>query len=288
MSAGLQRGAGLSALLKGHFWGEWGSNRYGIVLDAGSSHTSVYTYRWPADKQNGTGIVTQHSDCHAEEPRAQSPEPRAPSPEPRAQSPEPRAQSPEPRAQSPEPRAESTRASLETPQSSVWKLFPFRGGGGISSYAGSPGGAARSLEVCLDAAVKDIPKYRHHQTSLYLGATAGMRLLNAVDASECQRLLEEVERKLRSYPFRFTNASILGGREEGAYGWVTVNYLLENFVKVSDSSAPCCDDRGVATQRGGGARDHEQQEEVDLQRPPLHITHSHTGGRSYLVGGATM
>ncbi|KAJ8379709.1 hypothetical protein SKAU_G00004870 [Synaphobranchus kaupii] len=34
---------------------------YGIVLDAGSSHTTMYMYKWPADKQNDTGIVTQHS-----------------------------------------------------------------------------------------------------------------------------------------------------------------------------------------------------------------------------------
>lgn len=37
--------------------------QYGIVLDAGSSHTSMYIYKWPADKVNGTGIVTQHSQC---------------------------------------------------------------------------------------------------------------------------------------------------------------------------------------------------------------------------------
>lgn len=37
--------------------------QYGIVMDAGSSHTTVYVYRWPADKQNGTGVVSQHSEC---------------------------------------------------------------------------------------------------------------------------------------------------------------------------------------------------------------------------------
>uniref|UniRef100_A0A671MQA8 Ectonucleoside triphosphate diphosphohydrolase 2b n=1 Tax=Sinocyclocheilus anshuiensis TaxID=1608454 RepID=A0A671MQA8_9TELE len=37
---------------------------YGIVLDAGSSHIALYIYRWPADKLNGTGVVTQHSECH--------------------------------------------------------------------------------------------------------------------------------------------------------------------------------------------------------------------------------
>lgn len=50
-------------------------------------------------------------------------------------------------------------------------------GGGISSYAGQRGGAARSLEVCMEQAIQDIPKARHQVTPLYLGATAGMRLL---------------------------------------------------------------------------------------------------------------
>ncbi|KAE8291627.1 Ectonucleoside triphosphate diphosphohydrolase 2 [Larimichthys crocea] len=145
-------------------------NMYGVILDAGSSHTSMYIYKWPADKLNGTGIVTQHSECDVK-------------------------------------------------------------GGGISSYSGVPGGAAKSLETCLEQALKDIPKFRHHQTPLYLGATAGMRLLNIINATESKRILKEVENKLRSYPFKFKNASILSGQEEGAYGWVTVNYLLENFAK---------------------------------------------------------
>ncbi|XP_011385045.1 ectonucleoside triphosphate diphosphohydrolase 2-like, partial [Pteropus vampyrus] len=39
------------------------SLKYGIVLDAGSSHTSMFIYKWPADKENDTGIVGQHSSC---------------------------------------------------------------------------------------------------------------------------------------------------------------------------------------------------------------------------------
>ncbi|KAM7018567.1 ectonucleoside triphosphate diphosphohydrolase 2-like [Tautogolabrus adspersus] len=145
-------------------------NMFGIVLDAGSSHTSMYIYKWPADKQNDTGIVTQHSECHVK-------------------------------------------------------------GGGISSYADVRGGAAESLEACLEHALKEIPKFRHHQTPLYLGATAGMRLLRIDNELKSNQVLKEVETKLKSYPFKFKKATILSGQEEGAYGWVTVNYLLENFVK---------------------------------------------------------
>ncbi|KAL2092235.1 hypothetical protein ACEWY4_012033 [Coilia grayii] len=143
---------------------------YGVVLDAGSSHTAMYIYKWPADKQNGTGIVTQHDECHVE-------------------------------------------------------------GGGISSYAGKRGEAGRSLEVCLNQAKEVIPKSRHHLSPMYLGATAGMRLLNMSDAKESSEILKEVSAKMKSYPFNFRGATILSGQEEGAYGWVTVNYLLENFIK---------------------------------------------------------
>ncbi|XP_029508598.1 ectonucleoside triphosphate diphosphohydrolase 2-like [Oncorhynchus nerka] len=143
---------------------------YGIVLDAGSSHTAMYIYKWPADKQNGTGVVTQHSECHPK-------------------------------------------------------------GGGISSYVGQQGAAGRSLQVCLDQAMQDIPRARHHLTPVYLGATAGMRLLNISSPVQSAQVLQEVGHKIQSYPFNYQGAAILSGQEEGAYGWVTVNYLLENFIK---------------------------------------------------------
>ncbi|XP_065828062.1 ectonucleoside triphosphate diphosphohydrolase 1-like [Oscarella lobularis] len=39
---------------------------YGVVLDAGSSHTDVYVYRWMGEKDKGTGAVTQYGDvCSA-------------------------------------------------------------------------------------------------------------------------------------------------------------------------------------------------------------------------------
>lgn len=54
-----------------------------------------------------------------------------------------------------------------------------------------------------------------------------------VNPKESHRVMKEVESKLRSFPFKFQEATILTGQQEGAYGWITVNYLLENFVKVS-------------------------------------------------------
>ena len=92
------------------------STQYAVVIDAGSSHSQVFVYKWPADKSNGTGVVRQ---------------------------------------------IYTERAS----------------GGGISSYADDPELAGKSLETILSSAEKHVPKDMHDATPVFLGATAGMRLL---------------------------------------------------------------------------------------------------------------
>ncbi|XP_062938641.1 ectonucleoside triphosphate diphosphohydrolase 2 isoform X1 [Cynocephalus volans] len=144
--------------------------KYGIVLDAGSSHTSMFVYKWPADKENDTGIVGQHSSCNVR-------------------------------------------------------------GGGISSYADNPSGAGQSLVECLEQALRDVPIERHAGTPLYLGATAGMRLLNLTSPEASANVLAAVTQTLTQYPFDFRGARILSGQDEGVFGWVTANYLLESFIK---------------------------------------------------------
>ncbi|XP_058380546.1 ectonucleoside triphosphate diphosphohydrolase 2 isoform X2 [Diceros bicornis minor] len=44
-------------------------------------------------------------------------------------------------------------------------------------------------------------------------------------------VLAAVTQTLTQYPFDFRGARILSGQEEGVFGWVTANYLLENFIK---------------------------------------------------------
>ncbi|XP_064249666.1 ectonucleoside triphosphate diphosphohydrolase 2 isoform X2 [Passer domesticus] len=144
--------------------------KYGIVLDAGSSHTAMFVYKWPADKENDTGVVSEHGMCDVEGP-------------------------------------------------------------GISSYSSNPPAAGTSLEHCLNQALRDVPKEKHTGTPLYLGATAGMRLLNIADPQASDAVLRAVAATLKTYPFDFRGAKILSGEEEGVFGWVTANYLLENFIK---------------------------------------------------------
>ncbi|OXB80633.1 UNVERIFIED_CONTAM: hypothetical protein H355_005562 [Colinus virginianus] len=145
--------------------------KYGLVFDAGSTHTALYVYRWPADKENGTGIVSQVQSCTAN-------------------------------------------------------------GSGISSYADDPAGAGASLKPCLDKAMTVIPVEQQRETPTYLGATAGMRLLREQNSTKAEQVFAEVTKAIREYPVDFRGAQILTGNEEGAFGWITVNYLLETLIKV--------------------------------------------------------
>ncbi|XP_040292478.1 ectonucleoside triphosphate diphosphohydrolase 1 isoform X2 [Bufo bufo] len=151
--------------------------KYGIVLDAGSSHTSLYVYQWPAEKENDTGVVTQLKECKAE-------------------------------------------------------------GNGISSYYLKPADAGRSLQFCINKAQEVIPDSQQKQTPVYLGATAGMRLLSLAYPAVAHEVMTSVADTLRSSPFDFQGARIITGQEEGAYGWITINYLLGNFIQEFSHSKP--------------------------------------------------
>lgn len=52
------------------------------------------------------------------------------------------------------------------------------------------------------------------------------------DPQVSDAVLRAVAATLKMYPFDFRGAKILSGEEEGVFGWVTANYLLENFIKV--------------------------------------------------------
>ncbi|NXY20433.1 ENTP8 diphosphohydrolase, partial [Atrichornis clamosus] len=146
--------------------------KYGMVFDAGSSHTSLFVYEWDSDKENNTGVVSQTLSCDVQ-------------------------------------------------------------GQGISSYANDPPEAGNSLRDCLDKALKVVPAEKQRDVPVYLGATAGMRLLREQNSSAAHQILAEVAKTLQEYPVAFKGARILTGEEEGAYGWITINYLLDSFTKYS-------------------------------------------------------
>lgn len=46
------------------------------------------------------------------------------------------------------------------------------------------------------------------------------------------KVFQAVEVALQRFPFSFQGARILSGQEEGAFGWVTVNYLDDRLKQV--------------------------------------------------------
>ncbi|XP_036892655.1 ectonucleoside triphosphate diphosphohydrolase 8 isoform X1 [Sturnira hondurensis] len=172
--------------------------KFGVVLDAGSSHTSLVVYRWPADKENDTGVVSQALAC----------------------------------------RVKGQWASLSktlSAQPAFWACSLVPGccvsGPGISSYASDPAQAGESLEGCLQEALAVIPAAQHQQTPMFLGATAGMRLLSQKNSSQAADIFAAVARALGQAPLDFWGAELLPGQDEGAFGWITVNYILGLLVK---------------------------------------------------------
>lgn len=143
---------------------------YGIVLDAGSSRTTVYVYQWPAEKENDTGVVSQTFKCNVK-------------------------------------------------------------GRGISSYGSNPQELAKPINDCMDKVKEKIPFHLHRSTSVYLGATAGMRLLRLQNETRANEVLASVQNYFTSQPFEFRGAQIITGQEEGVYGWITANYLMGNFLE---------------------------------------------------------
>ncbi|XP_074976600.1 ectonucleoside triphosphate diphosphohydrolase 8 isoform X1 [Caretta caretta] len=173
--------------------------KYGMVFDAGSSHTALYIYQWPADKENGTGIVSQAEACTVQAPGASS----------------------------------VASPCLRGPAELRFTLGCFVPGPGISSYADNPTQAGASLRACLDKAMTIIPVEQQRETPTYLGATAGMRLLREQNSTKADLVFAEVSKTIQQYPVDFRGARILTGNEEGSFGWITINYLLETLIKFS-------------------------------------------------------
>ena len=101
---------------------------------------------------------------------------------------------------------------------------------GISTFGERPEGVGEYLKPLIDFAASVIPTKEHGSTPIYLLATAGMRLL---PADQRDAVLLSTCAYLQSYAFLLPdcveNVRVITGQEEGLYGWIAVNYLMDGF-----------------------------------------------------------
>lgn len=99
---------------------------------------------------------------------------------------------------------------------------------GLSAHKAAPNEAGASLRPLIEHAKATVPANLVAETPVFLMATAGLRMVgetvkDQILASVCAEL------KSSGFLFRCEWATLLSGQEEGLYGWVTVNYLLESL-----------------------------------------------------------
>jgi len=113
---------------------------------------------------------------------------------------------------------------------------------GLSSFAEDPLQGGASIQKLIDTALKVIPPSERSKTPVTLKATAGLRLL-PVDKSD--ELINQVDKVLSKSGLLNKGVEILSELHEGLYGWVTVNYLLDQMSNLRKSY--------VALDLGGGS-----------------------------------
>ncbi|KAJ7633115.1 nucleoside-diphosphatase [Roridomyces roridus] len=190
---------------------EWYSGRYfGIVIDAGSSGSRIQVYSWKDPKAL---TITKGSALANSLPKVEK----------------------------------------GAPDGVDWmtKVDP-----GISSFADDPESIAEHLRPLLLHARKLIPPSRASTTPLFLLATAGMRLLppekQALVLQNACTFLKMHSEFLIEDPSDAgpcgSSVRIITGEEEGLFGWIAVNYLMDGFLDKTQTTYGFLDMGGASTQ----------------------------------------
>jgi len=99
---------------------------------------------------------------------------------------------------------------------------------GLSSYDKNPSEAAKSISYLLNIAKKRIPEELWSSTPLSLKATAGLRMLPEDATID---ILSAVSDEMQTFEFKMIDdaVSIMSGADEGIFGWMTINLLLNHI-----------------------------------------------------------
>uniref|UniRef100_A0A5K3EUY5 Apyrase n=1 Tax=Mesocestoides corti TaxID=53468 RepID=A0A5K3EUY5_MESCO len=119
---------------------------------------------------------------------------------------------------------------------------------GLSSFSSDPSSSGVYISSLVSIAAKHIPKKYHSVTPIYILATAGMRLLSESQQSDIWNAVREAIKNDFDFKFEESWMQTVSGYYEALYGWITVNYLLDNFVDPPKPSVGMLDMGGASMQ----------------------------------------
>ncbi|KAG9014050.1 Golgi apyrase [Tulasnella sp. JGI-2019a] len=190
------------------------SRKFGIVIDAGSSGSRLQIYSWK-DARSVRLEAASPSDLHRL------------------------------------PIVEKGTIGLDD-----WQV---KANPGISTLGSHPDKVAEYLEPLISHAKAQIPPSQHGSTPIFLLATAGMRLLPPAEQSSvltaaCDYISDHTKFQVDGNTYKKSafqlsgtqgtsrcgrSIRIISGEEEGLFGWIAVNYLMNGFaVEHTDHSKP--------------------------------------------------
>ncbi|KAK4478232.1 hypothetical protein RD792_017515, partial [Penstemon davidsonii] len=119
---------------------------------------------------------------------------------------------------------------------------------GLSGYANDPEAAANSLSDLLTKAEAVVPLELRSNTPVRIGATAGLRMLGGDRSDNILQAVRDFLKNKSSLKSKADWVKVLDGNQEGAYLWVTINYLLGNLGKKYSSTVGVVDLGGGSVQ----------------------------------------